>query len=657
MRKKINSFLFPIAFILLTLPAFTQITFPVNGVADVRETTYAFTNAIIVSDAEHILNNATMVIQKNKILSVGNNITVPKNAVVIDCAGKYIYPSFIDMYSNYGIAVPRRESGGFSPFATAQLTTNTKGAFSWNQALKPQVNGADLFTINDKDAGTWRSAGFGTVLTHQKDGIARGTGVLVTLANTSDQLVILKQRASAHYSFSKGTSTQSYPSSLMGTIALLRQTYLDAGWYRNLSDKSDEGSNMSLEAWNATQDLPQVFEADDKWNDLRACRIAREFGKQYIIKAGGDEYQRIDEIAATKFPFILPLKFPQPADVDDINDARNVTLATMMHWEMAPGNPAAFEKAGIDFSFTADGLRDGKTFMENLHKVIDAGLSEKAALNALTKNPAQFLSVYDLLGSLDAGKLANFIITDKPLFESETTILQNWIQGNRYDINLDAWHALNGHYNLTIANSNGQKSNYTLNIKSHKTASVTAPGSLGAKFSYNASLVQISFSPVKPQKSASNPAAGSAKVSLKRSSNEGTAIKLSGANVNGILQGNGTDTSGNRVVWTATLRAKNEPTTATRKGRQQTQSVGVDYPLGEYGRKKLPKSKDMLIKNATVWTSEKEGILKNTDVLVKNGKISGIGKNLKPGTATVINATGMHLTAGTRKISQTVVSH
>ena len=68
----------------------------------------------------------------------------------------------------------------------------------------------------------------------------------------------------------------------MGTIALLRQTYLDAQWYK--TKPAGEGFNLSLKAWNDIQDLPQVFEANDKWNDLRADKIGDEFGVQYIIK-------------------------------------------------------------------------------------------------------------------------------------------------------------------------------------------------------------------------------------------------------------------------------------------------------------------------------------------------------------------------------------
>ena len=79
----------------------SQITTPVNGVADVRNVTYAFTNATVIKDAQTQLNNATLIIKMGKIVAVGNGLSIPADAVVIDCSGKYIYPSFIDIYSDY----------------------------------------------------------------------------------------------------------------------------------------------------------------------------------------------------------------------------------------------------------------------------------------------------------------------------------------------------------------------------------------------------------------------------------------------------------------------------------------------------------------------------------------------------------------------------
>src|SRR4051812_10357987 len=367
-----------------------QETFPENGVADPRHGYYAIVNATIVKDASNTINNASLIIKDGKIVAVGSNLKTPAGAVEVDCKGKFIYPSFIDIYADYGTSTPQRTggAGGFN-FGQSQMESNTKGAYGWNQAIKSEADAFRVFAIDETKAKPLRDDGFGVVLSHVRDGIARGTGTLVTLSNEKENFVILKEKASSHFSFNKGSSTQSYPGSMMGMIALLRQTYLDAQWYKN--KPASEGLNLSLEAWNSEQNLPQVFEANDKWNDLRADRIGDEFGVQYVIKAGQNEYQRIKEIKATGASFILPLNYPQAQDVEDPNDARFVSLTDLKQWELAPTNPAAFEKAGIPFCLTTADLREVKSFWTNLRTAFNYGLSETAALNALTKTPATIL--------------------------------------------------------------------------------------------------------------------------------------------------------------------------------------------------------------------------------------------------------------------------
>jgi hypothetical protein len=255
-----------LALILFYLPVLlpAQVTFPENGIADPRHGHYAFTNATIVKDGNTTLNNATLVIKDGRITAVGANLKAPAGAVEIDCKGKYLYPSFIDIYADYGVPVPQRPAtaGQFTPGQQPQLATATKGPYGWNQAIKSDAEAYKVFAVDDSKAKPLRDAGFGTVLIHVKDGIARGTGAVVSLANEKDNLVVVKERASAHYSFNKGTSTQSYPGSMMGMIALLRQSYLDAQWYKNRP--AAEGFNLTLQSWNDIQQLPQIFEANDR---------------------------------------------------------------------------------------------------------------------------------------------------------------------------------------------------------------------------------------------------------------------------------------------------------------------------------------------------------------------------------------------------------
>jgi imidazolonepropionase-like amidohydrolase len=601
-----------------------QDTHPVNGISDERAGHYAFTNATIVKDAATTITNATLVIKDGKIVALGANIKVPVGAVEIDCKGKYIYPSFIDIYSDYGMPAQQQRQGGFNFAQQAQLTTATKGAYGWNQAIKSEVDAFKLFAADEAKAKALRDLGFGAVLTHVKDGIARGTGTVVTLANEKENMSIIKERASAHYAFNKGSSTQSYPNSMMGMIALLRQTYLDAQWYKN--KPATEGTNLSLQAWLDNQNLPQIFDANDKWNNLRADRIGDEFGVQYIIKGGGNEYQRIKEMKATNATFILSLNYPQAQDVEDPNDARFVSLNDMKHWELAPTNAGAMEKAGIPFCLTTADLRTPTQFMSSLRRAMEYGLTEATALNALTKTPATVLGVYDMVGSLDAGKLANFLITSGPIFGERTTIYQNWVHGKKYGVKDDIWNEMRGKYNLVINTPSGPV-NYTLDFKSNNAASIIGKDTVTSRFYYDGRQVRINFAPER----------------------RGGDFRLSGMINDNVWTGTGEDTAGNRFTWSATFAQAAQAAADSARRRRPSGPLGkVTYPFEPYGWEEgnAPKQETILIKNATVWTNEKEGVLQNTDVLIKNGKIAGIGKNLSDAGARVIDGTGKHVTPG-----------
>ena len=163
MRKLSRLAFMGIAF-LYTGFLYAQQTFPENGVIDPRHGHFAFTNATIVKDATTTLKNATLIIKDGKIVAVGNDLKVPPGAVEINCTDKYIYPSFIDIYADYGTTIPQRPAGGFNFAQQPQLTTNTKGAYGWNQAIKSEAEAYKVFAVDDAKAKSLREVGFGTVL-------------------------------------------------------------------------------------------------------------------------------------------------------------------------------------------------------------------------------------------------------------------------------------------------------------------------------------------------------------------------------------------------------------------------------------------------------------------------------------------------------------
>ena len=607
---------------LLTMALQAQTTFPVNGVADPKSGCVAFTNATIVKDASTTISNGTLVIRDGRIVAVGSGVVIPADAVEMDCNGKFIYPSFVDAYSNYGMPVPQRGAGGFDFRAPAQLTSNQKGAYGWNQALRTDIEGARVFTSDDAKAKPLLDAGFGTVGTHHPDGIARGTGIVATLANEKDNMVILKDKATTHYSFSKGTSGQSYPSSLMGSIALLRQTFIDADWYK--SNPKDEGVNLSLKYFNDQRNLPQFFDAGDKWQALRADKLGDEFGVQYVIKGGGNEYQRIEEMKATKATFILPLNFPAPMDVDDPAEMRFVGLDQLKHWELAPTNPGAFEKAGIPFCLTATDLASPGEFLANLRKAIEHGLSEKAAMEALTKTPATLLGVYDQVGSLETGKLANFVIVSAPVFSEKAIIHSNYVQGIKHVVKEDSWYDVKGTYNLSMLHT--PQRDIKLELKEGGVATFITTDTITGKYTYDGKMVKLSY----PQGKGPN----------------AVDVTMSGIAGEKVWNGQGMDEAGKYFNWKAVFVKSPDPKADSIKAKTPLALGKVTFPFLSYGSEAVIMQETLLIKNATVWTSDDKGILEATDVLVKNGKIAAIGKGLSDAGARVIDGTGKHLSPG-----------
>lgn len=601
-----------------------QQTFPVNGSHDIRPQLYAFTNATIVVNPTKTIERGTLLIKGQKIEAVGKDLSIPKGYLIIDLEGKFLYPSLIDAFSTYGLPVAATSSRGGGRPPQVMISTK-KGAYNWNEAIRPEIQAQNIFSIDESKAEELKKLGFGAVQSLINDGIVRGSSLVVTLNTTHENEAIILHESAAQYSFNKGTSSNSYPSSLMGSIALLRQTYYDSEWYKS----QNEEYNISLKEFNRLQSLPQFFEVSDVLDIFRVNNIAKEFNQSFIIKSAGNEYQRLNEVKATGSKLIVPLNFPKTYDVEDPSAARNVSLSQLKHWEMAPTNPGAIAKAGIPFSITANGLEKSSDFWSNIRKAIDYGLSEEDALNALTITPAEFLGVSDKLGSLEKGKLANFIITSAPLFKSEAIIYENWVQGNRFIADPIDEADIRGEYNTHIVGLGdakliigGKPGSYEGTINTPNDTSKTK-----VKISRDGHLVSISFNPKGSE--------GSTRISAYVSSQKPAQLKGKLVKPNGIS-----------YDWTADF-ANSHADVAKKVTPKKEISVGsLIFPFVSYGYEVAPKSETILIKNATIWTNEKDGIVTETDLLIENGKIKAIGKNLSSGSAKIIDGTGKHLTPG-----------
>ena len=598
---------------------FSQDYFPTNDGIKFDNTNYTtFTNAKIYSSHNTTIENGSMVVKDGKIVQIGKSVEIPKNSTIIDLEGKSIYPSFIDIYSKFGVKAPERKSGD----RRSPQYNNTRKGYYWNDHIRPEQNAIEFFKYDDRKAKELIKNGFGAVNTHLSDGIIRGKGVLIALTDSGDSNNIIDDNSTQYLSLSKSvTSSQSYPSSIMGVFALLKQVYFDAEWYsKGLSKTNDK----SLEALNENKNLIQIFEAKNKINSLRIDKIGDEFDIQYVLLGGGDEYERIEEIKATNASYILPVNFPDAYDVEDTYSANILQLSDMREWNQKPTNPSHLEKNNIVFAITLDGLKSPNNLKENIIKAIDHGLTKEKALEALTSIPAKLIGRNDVLGYLKKDYLANFLITSGEIFDNNTVIYENWVKGNRNIINSMEIRDIRGKYKLTVGDKNTV---LDISGKLEKPKAKLKDSTLTVKkLSYKGGWLNMTV----------NDDSKFIRISLR--------VNKENNNLNGKAYYSDGSVSNLNVDFFE--KQINDTKKSKEKITKEINIVPITYPNMAYGFSKLQESQDILIKNTTVWTNEIQGVLKNTDVLITKGKISKVGINLKYKSALVIDGTGKHLTSG-----------
>ena len=601
--------------LLVCFSAFGQENLTPNGIADQRAGAYAFRNANIYQADGSILGGGTLLVREGRIVEINDDDDVPAGYFPIDLAGKYVYPGLIDIYTDYGVPGlerPRDENGGGENLAPDDRARNV------NDAIRADFRAAAAFVSDEDEREELRGRGFTAVLSLLLDGIARGTSALITLGDERASEAVVVADAAAHYSLDKGTSIQAMPTSLMGSFALLRQTFMDAEWFG--AQEPRPFTDATLDAWNGTQDLPQIMEVDNWQEALTVDGMGDDFGVQYVLKTSGDSYRRVEEIAATGAGLIVPLDFPDAPEVADPLDAEEVSFEALKHWELAPFNPRLLAEQGIDFSLTGSGA--GDDFWPNLRKAVSNGLPAETAIAALTTVPAETLGVSDLVGRLAPGALANFLVTSGELLDEDTVLLESWIQGNRYVINPGRQENA-GRYELAL---DGQTRVLEIEFDGADPEATLDPDgdSSSANIELVDDLITLDFA----------------------WDDDGNRIRLSGWSDVGGWRGNALTPAGESLSWQLSRvgDAAGEEAAAEAAAVAEPPSP-VLYPFSAYGRTELPQARDFVVRGATVWTNEDEGTLV-TDVLVRDGLIEAVGGGLDAGGAAEIDGGGKHLTPG-----------
>jgi imidazolonepropionase-like amidohydrolase len=372
---------------------------------------YAITGGTIHPVSGPAIPNGTLLIRQGLVEAVGASASIPADAAVIDVKGAHVYPGLIDAQTSLGFASAKRGDAEPAPDSLAIRTVK----------------------LTEDDADARRATGVTTILTAPSAGIFNGQSVILNLGTGTAESNAVKSPAALQIAFNP-RPTWTYPDSLMGVISFLRQHFLDAQQHaaaRDVYARAPAGlqrpqDDAALEALGPVlrRDLPVVFMADSELMMRRAQVLAREFNLRYILSGARQGYAMVNDLKDV--PLLVSVKWPAaPADKDDREDQ---PLRVIRDRQLAPTTPAALAKSGATFALVSGSGKAGD-FLPGIRKAIENGLSADDALRATTLTPARIFGIDRQLGSLDRGKIANVIVSDKPLFEKDAKVTRVFVDG------------------------------------------------------------------------------------------------------------------------------------------------------------------------------------------------------------------------------------
>jgi imidazolonepropionase-like amidohydrolase len=404
---------------------------PIVGVRDTLPQVYALEHVDIVVRPGKTITDGTIVVRDGSIISVGAEVEIPAGAERLDRTGHTVYPGLIDAYSEVEVADPSRDSG----------------APHWNGNVMPQRSASAAVANGVADGEKLRSQGITVRLVAPEGGIIKGSSSVILVGDGTSGDILMGDHVFQHLTLTVprrrgGVRRDDYPNSPMGAVALLRQTMLDAQWYASAMDAYRADGRLpkpkhdtALETLgDAMRSMTFVVDAANERMAQRADLVAKEFRLNIIVRGSGREYRQLDEIAQDGHAMLIPVDFADAPKINNESDARETSLQELMDWELAPSNPARLANAGVTFCLTTDGLSDVNKFLEQVRKAVEAGLDADTALAALTTTPANLLGIEAWAGTVEAGKLANFLVTDGDLFDTKTKAIETWVAGKRYEV-------------------------------------------------------------------------------------------------------------------------------------------------------------------------------------------------------------------------------
>ena len=632
-----------------------------QGLRDNTPRWHAITQARLVMAPGRVVESGTLVMKDGVIVAAGGSVAVPVGARVWALPGRTVYAGFIDLASPLGVpaalkpAAPMRP--GFGPLAALPPPVGprpmaampvARGLAARNAVVRAEQEVAQQLDWKIDEVRAARELGFTVVLATPANGVFRGQSALLALGapDSGDaKSQVIAPRVAQHLAFEIGIGRETYPTSLMGAVALIRQTLLDARWKGRTTLTPATGSageriepNASLEALLPVLGgrQPVIHVAEDEQDYLRIGRLRDEFKLRAVVQGNGYEYRRAAQLKALALPVIVPLAYPARPEVDNPDAALDVSLASLQHWEQAPSNLALIDRAGVSFAVTPAGLRDPKReFWPRLRQAVRRGLPAERALAGLTTVPAELVGEAARLGTLEPGRIANIVVARGDLFTSdEADIELTFVDGRPLPTEAAERADLRGSWAVDGSAEVLQISGTRAAPRLQRDAGVCELAQRG-----NDWVLRLPCGRANEAGAASAPAALPSVVSARLRGDRWTGTVQVGE---GPLQA----WSAQRTAAAAAAPAASAAL-ALAAADAAVKPPAPTWPAGAAGIALPEQPAAVLLRNATVWTQGPAGTLPRADVLMRAGKVSAVGPDLAaPSGSLVIDATGKHLTPG-----------
>lgn len=592
-------------------------TAPLTDILHVTPRIYVLKNAHVHTEPGKSIQGGSIVLRDGIIRDVGTQVDIPADATVIDMGGAHIYAGFID---------------GWIEVQTGDVKKTSRS--HWNDLVHPQWVASDYYTYDAAAVKDLRSQGFTQIHVVPDTGIFRGQSSIIDLNETGSVTAPVVSQV-MDYMIRKPGSVD-YPRSLLGTIAVMRQTLYDAEWYETSQaiyakypDKNEPiTENVALEVLGISRgkQMPFCIKTENETAAMRSIDYAKEFDLQLWLLGSGYEYRRLSEISAAKPFIVVPLHFPEKPDITNPHRALQYTIQQLKHWDMAPDNPQKLVRSGLEIGLTTFGLDDPTQFRKNLSLSVQRGLSEEAALAALTTHPAEHFGISKTHGKIKAGYHANLVVVDGSYFDEANPVKSVWVRGSEYELDPKTGLVKPGVWDVSVKGSKGQ-----LELKGK-------PSKLSGKLTLDGTAVDLRHFSIDGNKltwSAQHKTEAFPGVTR-------YAVRME----QDQLLGFATNASGESFA----LVASNFREADLKKSTVASASeLSVVYPEGAYGFENIPtQPHSVFINDATLWTSGPLGIQKDWDMLVTDGKITKIGRDLKipANNDVLIDGRGKFITPG-----------